>query len=149
VGRTGSGKSSMILTLFRIVEASGDRILIDDVDVSTFALKVLRYKKQNFNLPHESILFSGTIRSNRDPFEEYDDDKLWKVLDRSGLKPSVNAVDGKMDAVRVEGGENLSVGMRQLLCLTPAMLKRPKVPLLDEYTPRLILKLITPVYVLI
>lgn len=85
-------------------------------------------------IPQEPVLFAGTIRSNLDPFEQYSDDLIWKVLDLSHLKFFVSAQPlGLLHAI-TEGGENLSIGQRQLICLARALLRKTKVLILDEAT---------------
>ncbi|XP_034128600.1 multidrug resistance-associated protein 1 isoform X12 [Drosophila guanche] len=132
VGRTGAGKSSLTLALFRIIEAAGGRIMIDGVDIAGMGLHMLRSRLTI--IPQDPVLFSGSLRMNLDPFEIKTDDEIWKALELAHLKSFVKSLTGGLNQEISEGGENLSVGQRQLVCLARALLRKTKVLILDEAT---------------
>ncbi|XP_051222895.1 ABC transporter C family member 3 [Lolium perenne] len=132
VGRTGSGKSTLIQALFRIVDPTFGRILVDDVDVCTIGLHDLRSRLSI--IPQDPTMFEGTIRSNLDPLGEYNDNQIWGALDNCQLGDEVRKKELKLDSPVIENGENWSVGQRQLVCLGRVILKRTKILVLDEAT---------------
>jgi ABC-type multidrug transport system fused ATPase/permease subunit len=100
----------MLLTLFRLVELAGGVIYIDNMDISKIGLKKLREALSI--IPQDPTLFTGTIRSNLDPFDECNDDELWQALRRVHMADKVASMDGKLRAEVAENGGNLSVGVR-------------------------------------
>ncbi|QKX61086.1 uncharacterized protein TRUGW13939_08232 [Talaromyces rugulosus] len=132
VGRTGAGKSSLTLALFRIIEASEGAIDIDGLNVSSIGLLDLRGRLAI--IPQDPAMFEGTVRDNLDPRHVHDDTELWSVLGHARLKEHIASMDGQLDAAIQEGGSNLSQGQRQLISLARALLTPSNILVLDEAT---------------
>ncbi|BFZ17594.1 hypothetical protein BsWGS_20633 [Bradybaena similaris] len=132
VGRTGAGKSSLSLALFRMIEAAGGHIFIDDLNIHDMGLHDLRNKLTI--LPQDPVLFSGSVRFNLDPFEIHSDEALWVALKNAHLSDFVREMPGQLEYMCEEGGQNLSVGQRQLMCLARSLLRKTKILILDEAT---------------
>ncbi|PVD18522.1 hypothetical protein C0Q70_21071 [Pomacea canaliculata] len=132
VGRSGAGKSSLGVVLFRLVEMSGGKITIDDIDISTIGLEDLRSKLSI--IPQDPVLFVGTIRYNLDPFQQHTDEELWSCLEKCHMKEMIACLDQQLESPVLENGENFSVGERQLLCMARALLRHSKILMLDEAT---------------
>ncbi|KAL6508370.1 Multidrug resistance-associated protein 7 [Orobanche hederae] len=132
VGRTGSGKTTLISALFRLVEPTGGKILVDGIDISTIGLHDLRSR---FGIiPQDPTLFTGTVRCNLDPLSQHTDREIWEVLGKCQLKEAVEEKEEGLDSPVVEDGSNWSMGQRQLFCLGRALLRRSKILVLDEAT---------------
>jgi ATP-binding cassette, subfamily C (CFTR/MRP), member 1 len=139
VGRTGAGKSSIMLCLFRIEEIESGSIVVDGVDIGTLGLRRLR--RAISIIPQNPVLFSGTFRSNLIPDTDGEndeapisDERLWRVLGQVGLREYVEGQSLGLDAPIDEKGQNLSAGQRQLVCLARALLRDSRVLVMDEAT---------------
>lgn len=126
-GRTGAGKSSLTMCLYRIIERSAGKVFIDGVDTAKIGLHTLRSKISI--IPQDPAMFKGTVRSNLDPFDKVDDGTLEKALFKSGATKNLT-----LDTVVEDNGGNLSMGERQLVTIARALVSDNKILVLDEAT---------------
>ena len=132
IGRTGSGKSTVLQALFRCMEIENGAITIDGVNIAGIPLERLR--RSLAIIPQDPTLFLGTLRSNLDRYHEYSDEEIWRNLRKAKLDSYVKALPKGLESPVMENGSNLSQGQRQLLCLARALLCDAKILVMDEAT---------------
>ena len=132
VGRTGSGKSTIALCLFRILESLKGKILIDGIDISTIGLQKLR--KSLTILPQDSTIVDGTLRYNIDPVGNYSDELIEEIMKKIGFYHIIENNQSGLDQRVTENGSNLSIGEKQMICITRAILRKSKIIVMDEST---------------
>ncbi|ESO07545.1 hypothetical protein HELRODRAFT_110482 [Helobdella robusta] len=132
IGRTGSGKSSIVASIFRIFEKTRGSILIDDIDISEIGLYDLRSRLAI--VPQEPVLFSGTLRYNLDPFKKYTNNELWSALEKCRIKQKISHLNGQLDTKIIEHGAYFSLGEKQLICLARTLLLQSNILIMDEAT---------------
>uniref|UniRef100_A0A2N9FIA9 ABC-type xenobiotic transporter n=1 Tax=Fagus sylvatica TaxID=28930 RepID=A0A2N9FIA9_FAGSY len=132
VGRTGSGKTTLISALFHLVEPTEGMIIIDGIDISSVGLHDLRSRLGI--IPQDPTLFSGCVRYNLDPLSEHTDQEIWEVLRKCQLREAICEKEEGLNSLVMQDGSNWSLGQRQLFCLGRALLKRSQILVLDEAT---------------
>ena len=132
VGRTGSGKSTIALWLFRLIEAYEGSINIDDIDISLIPLEKLR--KNITIIPQDPVLIEGSLRFNIDPFNYYTNKQIIEVIKKLKFDYIINKNPLGLEQIITEEGSNLSVGEKQLICIVRAILRKSKIIVMDEAT---------------
>ena len=132
IGRTGAGKSSLFNALCRMTEISEGCIMIDGQDISL--MNLYEHRKRLSVIPQDPVLFSGTLRYNLDPFDEFSSEEIWEAVGKSHLKKLLESLPDQLMSRVLEDGNNFSTGERQLLCLARAILRKNKIILIDEAT---------------